>query len=1077
MTEKNSLPSRTGMLLAALLVCLYPVSVPGMDSVPHLAIISTMDDPEEWEGEIRPEIATCEGHKCLRFDLGQGGQFKWRLKNFKECGIDLEQYQALQFDYRIEGGQARIRTEMRQWPWMGGYACLFYQDTLPAPQGVWLTDTALQPENAWRSSWSKDQDFLILEIADAKADPGKNLFVYIDELRVLRHRVTVDCVNDIFFLPGQRKDEADGSLKYFYPLTVRNHTNKPMDMELSLDTCALKLFHPSETEMQFSLPPHGNITIPLVMQMNSIDRKKAVPFYSEPATVSFTVKGDSTPEFVVNLLPAVPQSVRTHPYLISSKERLRKIKIWKEKYGWVRSAWNQYLQRADFALKLPHCFPEYRPRQEQPEDRMCSRCQGKTILRRLDPDLPAYRGLSLAYRYQCVGCGNMLSRYQNDSHMGERDNAWWTPASSETPPAHAIGFNKHGNLLDLAIAWHLTGEEKYRDKASSVLREYLRVLPGYPFKDASMVEFGIGGKGHQKLGGYFSQNEWLQMVACTMDLLWDSGALTVDERTKLLAELKKIFLNRLRLRTGTAHRVNEGGAALASLCDDASLQVYLLYDPFQGAIPDLRRMFGNDGFCLMAGQYIEPVIIAWLDVLELYRNMGLNLGKEVPALKRFPLVMQQWLDPDGFSPAMGDAASFSPLKRLYWFEMFFNWYQDPLIIAPVRDALFKQWEKASGKVKWEDLQRHGAPGNRSCAALLRCSETIPFGKGDPPCDSYVFPDYGLLVLNHGEGKKRLWAAIPYGQLLGHGFFDNLHLEWWAMGQKQTIRTGARGRLHAVNHNTLLVDGLNQNKIPAEISWFRNHGDVHGAVLSSSLMYPGVDLQRCIMLYDGLIFLFDYFDGKQNHYYDMIYANAGQPHCNLEFKPLESQLVLDWKFRSDRAVAGQVGGYSLLLNAVEAPAPEILTITWNQLRSTSAHMRLTQMSTGNQGTVYRANAPFEKNGFEALTSNPANVYNPWPSKLRGERPEIMGVKFIRRIRADKVGLLTILEPYEGDSPVIRRIERLPLKLDGQEVSTQGIGIKYQDDAGKWHGVIMCPLSGVKTAGSLKTSAAFDAGVLK
>jgi hypothetical protein len=1061
----------TGLILFCLI---FTCSISGFAEIPQCAVISAMDNPDAWEGTVKPQVVTHNGRKCLMFDLGKGGQYKWTLKDFAKCGIDLEQYQALKFDYCIEGGQALISTEVRQWPWMGGYSCLFYQDTLPCPQDKWLTNTALQPENAWGSSWSKSENMFVLDISRGQAEPGKSLKVYLDNIRVVRYPFTVNCVSDIFLDLGEREDKPDGSIVYRYPLKAKNHTDKPLQIELNFNDKGLKLFKPEVPQKSFTLPPKGEVTTLITLTLSGAERKKLKPLYYERAVVGFSVKGIPETEFDVNLLPAVPHKAPPHPYLYATGKRFEEVKKWRKQYGWVRGAWDQYIKRADFALNLPDKFPDFQSKPEQPEDRICPNCKEKTKLRKLDENLPAYQHLTLAYRYQCENCGKMLSRRRSDAHMGLKENNWWTPKAGTPASAHAISFNKNGTVLDLAIAWRLTGEKKYLDKASKVLKEYLRVLPTYPFRDAGLVEFGIGGKGKQKFGNYFSQNGWLQMVSCTLDLLWDSGALTAQERTALLKELKVIFLNRLRMQVGSAHRINEGGAALAQLCDDASLQAHLLYDPYQGAISDFKRMFSDDGFCLMAAQYMEPVVMAWLGTLNIYRNMDLDLSQEVPALKRFPIVMQQWLDPDGYCPAMGDAVAFSPLGRTYWFELFYLWYRNPQSIVPVQRKIYQQWKNSKSFTHWEDIARQGGPSTRSCAALFRCAEHVPRGDNPLPNGSYDFPGYGLLVFNQGEGEKRLWASLPYGKLLGHGFNDNMHLEWWALGQKQTIRSGARARTHALNHNTLLVDGLNQNKVPCEVTGFKNEGAVQGAILSSSSMYPGVKLQRCIMLYDGIIFLFDLFKSDKTHSYDMVYTNFGIPHCELPFNPLKNQLVLEPGYRNNRGVAGQVGGYSLMLNPEEAKAPELFQITWDSLKNESANMRLTQLATGtNTGTVFRANVPVEKGGFESRTANPKKAYKAWPKRLKGERPEVMGTKFIRRINAREAGLLTILEAYKGKAPRLKDFKVIPLKLNGKPTD-KGISVEYTDERGNKHQIIMCPEAGTKTAGNAETDALFTAG---
>lgn len=71
---------------------------------PQNAVISAMDNPDKWQGPYPPKVIIgVDGRKSLMFDLGKGGNRKWSLKNFAKSKIKMGDYDALKFDYRVEG--------------------------------------------------------------------------------------------------------------------------------------------------------------------------------------------------------------------------------------------------------------------------------------------------------------------------------------------------------------------------------------------------------------------------------------------------------------------------------------------------------------------------------------------------------------------------------------------------------------------------------------------------------------------------------------------------------------------------------------------------------------------------------------------------------------------------------------------------------------------------------------------------------------------------------------------------------------------------------------------------------------
>ncbi|MDD5707762.1 MAG: hypothetical protein PHR35_17720, partial [Kiritimatiellae bacterium] len=1040
--------------------------------------LSTMDDPSEWEGPFPAKIAAgSDGGKALMFDFGKGGGGNWLSKTFADRGIDLDTYDLLKFDYRVEDGGGYFSVRFRQWPFMGGFLALGnHIDPVFKPR-EWKTMTfnLHEPENSWEQSYDRHDRRMDINFDSVMADPGKTVRVCVDNIRLIRQRFAVVCdIDDLYLDFGERRDLKDGSSLYRYTLTLQNRTDRELSLALRLDSSKLKLFSAASEATTWRIPAKGSVeaTITVTVPATAKSDKGLPPAYSEETLAHFTAEGDPTSEHTVTLLAAVPFKTKPHPYLFATGDQIREAKKRMNRWGWAKNASAEYLKRAEFAKAIPPGLPKFEIRPEQPGDKICPVCKDKGKTREIVETNP-YRNES-QYRYQCETCGKMLSPklWRGDVIYPHSDSGyWWKPGSTNVAQAHAISFARAGNILDLAIDWQLTGDKASLQRVADVVREYIQTLPTYPFcGDPGVAYTRFNSKGNFRVSDYFGQTEWLHRMTCALDLIWDAGILSDAEKRELLAQLTDILYQRLRIWSPgySNHRTTAAGLGIALLSDNAPLLAYVLNDPLSGVHAFFRDSMTEDGFNFAAAQYMEPGMGAWMPIFNTLQMCGFDLVSRYPSLRRFGIALQQWLDPDGLSPDMGDSDAFPSLRRQDWYELCYAWTGDPRTIVPVQRNFYRAWQDSRGRIKWEDI-------GRPRETLFHGAENIPRGNPDLPTESVLFSDYGLLIFNQGEGDRRLWAAMPIGEPLGHGFNDNLHIEWWALGQKMTIKQGSRARVHAVHENTLIVDQKDQAKLPCEVSGFIGKGPVQGAVVSSRDAYPGTTLTRTIMLYDGLIFLLDYFESDREHDYDTLYLNAGTAHCELPFKPLGRPLS------EEKDANGAPVGYGSLLDPEQAVAPAQLQVLWDNLGiATNAAVRQTQIALDDPGVMLRARMPLVKQHgqWERMTGDiDAAGYTLLPEErqlLPGDRyVEWLAPKYFRRFHARKTGVLTILEPFEGKTPRLKSIERLPLTVDGRPAE-QGIAIRYTDENGVAHQAILCPGSGEKQAGGWTVRGDFTAG---
>jgi hypothetical protein len=424
------------------------------------------------------------------------------------------------------------------------------------------------------------------------------------------------------------------------------------------------------------------------------------------------------------------------------------------------------------------------------------------------PELPP-RGSNWYHWYICPKHGAGLERGTSVGpwqweHRCPVDKAVFRgdPAKPETDFDGCALATEHGRraggILDLGIAYRLTGEKRYADAARALLLAYAGRYLAYPLHTIrGEAKVGGGRVGSQTL----DESTWLIPVCQGADLVWD--ALPEDDRAAVASKLllpaaKEVILpHKMGVHNIQCWKNSAVGLAGFLLGDEALIRA-AIYDSDRGYWTQVRKGVLADGTWWEGawGYHFYTVSAIW-PLTEAARNCGIDLyGPEYRRMVEAPLALAM---PNLRLPAFSDSAEVDLKGRATAYELAFARYGDPRFARLVSTTTRK-----------------------NDSALWFGADALPKAD-DTPLRSLLAEASGCAILARGAGESATWLALrcgPHGG--GHGHPDKLGFQLYARGQVVAPDAGITrygSPLHAgwykttLAHNTLVVDEASQQ--PAE----------------------------------------------------------------------------------------------------------------------------------------------------------------------------------------------------------------------------------------------------------------------
>jgi len=497
-----------------------------------------------------------------------------------------------------------------------------------------------------------------------------------------------------------------------------------------------------------------------------------------------------------------------------------------------------------------------------------------------------------------------------------------------------IGIARQAN--ELALAYTLSGNIKLAKAAARILKGYVRIFPSYEVTNTK-------GKATDST---LAEVQWAAYACAAYDLIYDSGVLTDADKTAIEQQVFKPSAEAM-LACNHAHRSNwriagTSGAGVIGFCiGDRDLIDRALNGGRDGA-----GQLAYDGFVSQMGWsmladgiyyeralgYTDICMLFYTWMLEAARHSDVDLwhtkfdGHELDLGcdhdKQFDRkgakTFQNYFEAmcyrtfgDGSVAKVGNDGA-GRLKRSHYWAAAWRAYRDPKYAWAFRNGL-------GGAALGEPLE------------LMFISPEMPAGEFDLSKDTTIaqtgqhrnnctlLPNGGFAILRDSAEKGAVAVAATYGEFANaHSHPDQLSISLYAGGHviapdMKDYGYGHEGHLgwakQTIAHNTVTVDEVSQ--LPQEahrdvwigknelrpvfgrLALFEPGKRLKAFRATTDTAYPGVTLDRTIVLVDSVVVDFFRCRSATEHQYDLaLHVDGKAAKADVDFKPLAGGKLSD-----------------------------------------------------------------------------------------------------------------------------------------------------------------------------------------
>ena len=489
-----------------------------------------------------------------------------------------------------------------------------------------------------------------------------------------------------------------------------------------------------------------------------------------------------------------------------------------------------------------------------------------------DDDPPAEQG-GWSHDYVCPEDGARLQFRESHPHQHRCrscDREWEGEKLDATWRSHMHGRFGSG-AGNLALAYQLTGDERYARRAADIVLWYARNYHTFPH-----------GRGPAGRGRVHSQSlteaTWLISIFQTADLIDD--VFSPEERREVEHNLVRAGTEHISEYTFGIHNIQCWHNACMAIAG------YYLGDPDlvargeEGAIGFHRQV--EEGI-LEDGMWYERsmgyhyyTLNALIAHIEAARRND-NPLHEHEGIRRMFLVALQLAQPNLVTPSLNDQGYTRGPINSDTLEVAAGWYDDEDALRALREL----------------YEGHGR--SRSHIRALQYGEALPdVGEYRPP-GSIDLPGVGLAVLREGRGDSAVAAMLEYGEHGGgHGHPDKLQLILYGLGRTLMPDPGTTGYgvpLHrewyktTPSHNTVTIGTRSQRATTGELLDMHVADGWSSATAGSTGAYPGWELERRLLLAEGVLVDEFSLQGEEPDTLDWFARAPGPLAVSLETAPV------------------------------------------------------------------------------------------------------------------------------------------------------------------------------------------------
>jgi hypothetical protein len=793
----------------------------------------------------------------------------------------------------------------------------------------------------------------------------------MDEVTLSRDPVTVET---------EAVERFADPLRIVQRFRVTGRDNRPVTVKLGLDRRHLQRFAAQVQPPELGPLAEGQ-TATAVVTLTLKPGARGEPLTREMVTLAVTSADPQQAPLTVELSATVPLPPRPHPRLFLTAANLAAARERAARLPWAANHLKGLMARGDEALKLnPSEIPD--------------------------------RGGQWTHYYVCKACGVNLKTVDPTHHQCPKCQQVYTGWPWDEVVCGMIHRRFTGAIERLGLAYAFSGDEKYARQAREILLIYAEKYPAFPYHDSRGLPSRSGGRLYAQ-----TLDEAVDIigVAFGYDLVHGAPCFTPEDHRRIEERyLREACRTIQRHDAGISNWQtwhNAGVAAVGFCLDDPELIGWAINGQ-SGLRFQLKHSVLPDGFWYEGtAAYHYYALDALRYTVEAAYQAGLDFYTD-PVYQSLYAGPLQYTFPDGNFPAINDSSKMSIGGQHRLYEIAYTRFQDPNFA----------WVAAFG-------QR----GSRE--AFLWGVDELPTVAA-PKLASKQFNGLGAAVLRVGEGAQAAYAHLDYGPHGGgHGHPDKLVVALYALGQEIAPDPGCLAYAAALHqtwytqslaHNVIVVDGKSQQPTEGQCDLFAAWPEVALASASCATAYPGVTLERTVLLTPTYLLDLHAAASDQPHVYDYVWHNLGEMTPGVPVQPRAGTL-------------GNNAGYQHFTGLQQGSGAQDWSVDF---KTEGGAVRLTMV--GAPGT---------------------ELY--FGSGLAGRPPQPCPMLVARR-QARETLFASVIN-FSPAAPEVTGLTLVPVTVDGQRVSDrQAIAVKVsRGEAEDW--LLVSRVPGPKRFGEFVTTA--------
>ena len=801
--------------------------------------------------------------------------------------MEFSDYGLAKFDLKIEGGQVDVMAFVEE---PGKKHRLYRPIDIGIPRKGWNTIylDLRQPEIIRESYYEADSPRLTFNLWSVKggySDEEPTRRISIRNVRLVRRHLDVHWNGRDY----TSRTEPGGELVFEYPIVVTNRDENSRNISAHIRRFQGRYGSASISPEKADIATGDSARFTAVLRL-STDEVNMLPVLAcSWFSPVFSVDGIPDSEEIILrssdeiALPIIimPKH-RKNPVILFDSDELQEIRERYRTTDWGKKAGDRYISRAESFIKR-------------------------------DLTIPDGPGWASAY-YYCQEHRSGLSYEGPGKHKcrkgGEYLNVDFMKVDLDRDYRTGQHANVIGPLTTVAIAYALTGDERFSKAALKVLHQYKKKYFTWDWLDLDASTETID-KGRIQFAKYMESMYMLYLTEA-YDIIRGCGGISEKEAHDLEWNLLiPISVEMTDYRMGMIHRQNaitKNALATGLACGHAPLVAFAVSGP---ANTFMIRRCGATSDGIAHGHGYANITRRQFDCAGMLYRMGVNTYDHM--LKRLLWNSLWWSVP--FNPGRFGGEFLHASKH----------YPDPEFrILASRDLINGEATPAEGvKVEF----------------------------GTPP--SVNFHNSGLSILRRPWEDGTIDAEFRWGMTDMRGSFSMMSLALYFGGYKAQNYPGHfswgstdlhhKWQIQSASHSTIVVDMKNQSGM---FDYVKDHYQPHASkqlfyevgknasatVVYNDGMYPGVKIWRAVSVLDGAFLVIDMIRSDTEHTYDRWFHGVpdksnGLEGIHLDMKKRTEPLGDSSKYGHVRNYSSGAGGYEMVKNFHSAATSSDFGCDW------------------------------------------------------------------------------------------------------------------------------------------------------